>query len=97
MYWHKRMHTSNWNCDDCDIKFIRKWTLRRHLMEVHGLPLHEIDYDENEKEDYGERLETDSSANTDSSPESDISEEIRCPELPFKCEDCGTNFQFKDI
>ena len=100
MYWHKRMHTSDWTCDECEIKFKQKWNFRRHLLEVHGLPLHEIDDDEHEKEDYGERSEaetdsstgTDSSAETDTSAETDSSEEHRCSELSFKCEDCGKEF-----
>ena len=100
MFWHKRMHTSDWTCDECEIQFNRKWNFKRHLLEVHGLPLHEIDDDENEKEDYGERSEaetdsstgTDSSAETDTSVETDSSEEQRCSELSFKCEDCGKEF-----
>ena len=42
-YWHKKIHNSDWACDDCDIKLNRKWNLKRHLIEVHGLELHESD------------------------------------------------------
>ena len=42
-YWHKKVHNSDWACDDCDIKLNRKWNLKRHLIEVHSLELHEID------------------------------------------------------
>ena len=27
-YWHKRTHSSDWMCQDCDIYFNRKWTLK---------------------------------------------------------------------
>lgn len=43
LYWHKRIHKSDWSCDDCEIRLNRKWNLKRHLVEVHGLEFHELD------------------------------------------------------
>ena len=43
MYWHKKIHSLDWSCEDCDIRLNRKWNFKRHLVEVHGLEFHEID------------------------------------------------------
>jgi uncharacterized C2H2 Zn-finger protein len=43
MYWHKKIHSLDWSCEDCDLRLNRKWNFKRHLMEVHGLEFHQID------------------------------------------------------
>ena len=43
MYWHKKIHSLDWSCEDCEIRLNRKWNFKRHLLEVHGLEFHEID------------------------------------------------------
>ena len=43
MYWHKKIHSLDLACEDCDIRLNRKWNFKRHLIEVHGLEFHEID------------------------------------------------------
>ena len=50
MYFHKKIHNLDWTCDECDIKFNRKWNLQRHLMESHSLHLHEVDNDAESQE-----------------------------------------------
>ena len=46
MYWHKKIHSLDWTCEECDLRLNRKWNFKRHLLEVHGLEFHEIDGDE---------------------------------------------------
>ena len=46
MYWHKKIHSLDWACDECDLRLNRKWNFKRHLLEVHGLEFHEIDAQE---------------------------------------------------
>ena len=83
MYWHKRMHTADWTCDECDVEFTRKWTLGRHLKEIHSLQLHEMD-DESEEEDIDSSMEI----------ETDSSEDIGIgySNLPIECKHCNKKF-----
>ena len=82
MYFHKKTHTSDWACDDCEIKFSRKWTLRRHLVEIHGLHPHELDV-EDETEDQDESSEIDSDTSED---------EIK---VNLNCTFCGKEFKLQ--
>ena len=43
MYFHKKTHSAEWTCDDCDIAFNRKWNLKRHLIDIHGLHDNDLD------------------------------------------------------
>ena len=43
MYFHKKTHSAVWTCDDCDIEFNRKWNLKRHLIDIHGLHDNDLD------------------------------------------------------
>ena len=44
-YWHINSHTSNWICEKCESILTRKWTLRRHLVEIHKMIIHDNDYE----------------------------------------------------
>ena len=40
--WHLKCHeeSENFECNECDLKFKRKFTLKRHLLEDHGKSFH---------------------------------------------------------
>ena len=80
MYWHKKIHNRDWSCGDCGISFNRKGNLRRHLMEIHGLRLHEIDI-EDEIED-----------RDDSGIQTKVREGEKRPEEPLICIFCDKEF-----
>jgi hypothetical protein len=81
MYFHKKTHSADWTCDDCDIEFNRKWNLKRHLIEIHGLHLHDIDV-------YSETDDTDES----NANETEISEDDEIPPPQFICTFCSKEF-----
>lgn len=53
-YWHKRTHTSDWKCYECDTEFSSKWNLKRHLIEIHN-----IDYEATDDESGSSDIESD--------------------------------------
>ena len=88
-YWHQKTHGTQWNCDECDINFTKKWSLRRHLMEIHGMSAQETnqeseldnDDDDATQKDMESEEETDletSDAETDSSGDDDCSSQLMC-------------------
>ena len=50
-YWHKRTHNSDWICHECDINFNRRWTLKRHFIEIHNMKPNEFEFDSEEDND----------------------------------------------
>ena len=99
-YWHKKIHSTHWSCDECDVNFNRKWTLRRHLVEIHAMTLHEIDHDSEEEysEDDLNSTDTESDDHTDfesSDTEVDRSKVAKCSTNKLQCEYCGKEFSVK--
>ena len=86
-YWHKRTHSSDWKCHECDVDFNRKWTLKRHLIEIHGI----------KKEDFLNELDEyddDSSANDSETTRSHTDMESDTDyESQFKCDYCDKTFE----
>ena len=76
-YWHKRTHSSDWMCQDCDMDFTRKWTLKRHLIEIHGMEPEDFDFqshDENDASDFESDDINDDSDSSDIVSESESDE-----------------------
>ena len=76
-YWHKRTHSSDWMCQDCDMDFTRKWTLKRHLIEIHGMEPEDFDFqshDENDASDFESEDINDDSDSSDNVCESESDE-----------------------
>ena len=79
MYWHKKIHSLDWACEECDIRLNRKWNFKRHLLEVHGIEFHEIDSEiENEAQETG-RQEKDTIS-------------VSVEKGPFSCSCCNKKF-----
>ena len=92
-YWHKKTHTSDWNCDECDAHFTRKWTLRRHLVEIHGMDRNEVQYDS--EEDVHDDDMVDESEEDIEDEETDTEDSSDNDEYNAKrtnCKHCGKEF-----
>ena len=64
-------------CQDCDMDFTRKWTLKRHLIEIHGMEPEDFDFpshDENDASDFESDDINDDSASSDIVSESESDE-----------------------
>ena len=97
-YWHKKVHSSDWNCNECDIKFTRKWTLRRHLLEIHGMNLNDVDCDSEDDPDEQNTLCMDNDSDikeeeTDSEEDcSDIDDNVDHNGKQVICDVCDKEF-----
>ena len=98
-YWHISSHTSNWICEKCESTFTRKWTLRRHLEEIHKMIIHDIDYESDD--DYDDEKDSSLSIETESDYESSSEDseakdyESKGPgssSTQFKCNVCEKQF-----
>ena len=103
-YWHKRDHTSDWKCHECDINFTRKWVLKRHLMEIHNIEYEsdgedEFSSDEDEYEDessFDEKKYEDEALSSDEGTENEDTdtkvEEYKDKIGKFRCKFCNKEF-----
>lgn len=90
-YWHTRTHTADWKCHECDIQFTRRWTLKRHLMEIHSIKIEEFDLDnDSDESDHSEKDDKYDAASSDSNNGSSNSDEDG-----FACEFCQKEFSAK--
>ena len=87
-FWHTRTHNADWKCNECDIDFTRRWTLKRHLMEIHNIKKEEFDLDndsdESDSTEIDDEYDTLSSHNDNDSSNSD--------EDGFECQFCQKEF-----
>ena len=96
-YWHRRTHNYDWRCEECDIHFNRKWTLKRHLIETHDMEFLGSDHDDDEDgylSDAGSKSEEDidnESTNEDEMEDSEENESDLEEDLLI-CKKCGTSF-----
>ena len=106
MYWHKKIHSLDWSCQDCEIRLNRKWNFKRHLLEVHGLEFHEIDDDSTEKQMRSlppvtteEKNLSCSSCKQNFASLDDLKEHLSDHTLPQEkhtCVDCGKTYTRKE-
>ena len=99
-HWHRKLHTSNWQCDECDAEFNRKWNLKRHLLEIHKIDIEDDSEHQQSEEDAGvsynesqnssEFDESDDYADDDAEDESSDNDG-----QPFKCQHCEKQFSVK--
>ena len=71
-YWHKRTHSSDWMCHDCDMDFNRKWNLKRHLIEIHDRKARDFDFESQEVDDDFDSMGNEPEDINDESDSSDI-------------------------
>ena len=90
-HWHKRTHSSDWKCDDCDFDFNRKWTLKRHLIEIHGMKKEDFNYKSEEEDDCSGSSDNESETKDDTSSYNTDSES-KDEESKFECEFCHKTF-----
>ena len=91
-YWHKRTHSSDWKCHDCDIDFNRKWTLKRHLIEIHGKRKEDFLDEFEEDDDHTDSSETNCENTTDTpSTQTDLESDTDDESL-FNCDFCDKTF-----
>lgn len=90
-HWHRRSHTSDWNCYECDISFTRKWTLKRHLKEIHN-----IEYESDDESSSGEDDVVDEPLSSDEGTEIEDSDfevdEDKGENSILKCKFCDKQF-----
>ena len=91
-YWHKRIHDLDWKCEDCDVFFNRKWTLKRHLREIHKLNIEDDETDEHSVEDGSNESDTNMESE---STDNDFSDEYEGDHY-FHCKECNTQFTRKE-
>jgi hypothetical protein len=106
MYWHKKIHSLDWSCEDCEIRLNRKWNFKRHLLEVHGLEFHEIDNDRTGNQRKGLRtVNTEKETLSCSSCKRSFTSldelkghlsEHTLPQEEHTCADCGKTYKRKD-
>ena len=94
-HWHKRTHSSDWKCDDCDIDFNRKWTFKRHLIEIHGMEKKDFTYESEDMEDSTDSSENNFEAKNDTSSSNTDIESNTDEESKFECEYCHKTFAVK--
>ena len=97
-YWHRKIHSQQWSCEGCDIDFNRKWNLKRHLEEVHGMAFSEID--SNSEEDSSEENLTQSDIKSEedtdfesSDTDNDSSKNDEYSMNQFQCKFCEKDFR----
>ena len=94
-YWHKRIHSADWKCQDCDIDFNRRWNLKRHLIEMHGMELKDFDYQPQDENDASDLDSEDTNDDFDSScmdSESESDENASTSDAKLKCNYCERLF-----
>ena len=90
-YWHKRSHTSDWECYECDIKFGQKWTLKRHLKEIHNIEYESDEEQENESDENTLSSEED----TENEYADDKGDQVHDDENGLKCKVCAKEFSVR--
>ena len=93
-YWHRRIHDYDWRCEECDILFNRKWNLKRHLIETHGMEFDRSDHDDLDPSDTESKSEEDIDNESSKEEEMESSEENESDfgEIMLNCAKCGTRF-----
>ena len=99
-YWHRRLHYDDWSCEECDIHFNRKWNLKRHLLETHGMECEGSNHgDEEGLSDStsigtGSESEKDTDIEISDEHEMEPSEEDECEDKQniLNCKRCGKTF-----
>jgi hypothetical protein len=96
-YWHKKTHSTHWSCDECDINFNKKWTLKRHLMEIHGMTAQEINHesedDHNDDDANQNDIKSEEEADLGSSDsENESIYDDQCSTSQLQCKYCGKEF-----